>query len=43
MAQRVLIAPDKFKGTLTAHEAAQAIAAGWHERRPQDILDVLPM
>jgi glycerate kinase len=26
---RVLVAPDKFKGTLTAAEAARAISAGW--------------
>ncbi len=28
---RVLIAPDKFKGSLTAAEAAAALAAGWRE------------
>ena len=32
MPLRVLIVPDKFKGTLTAREAAQAIARGWHRR-----------
>ena len=32
MARRVLIAPDKFKGTLSALEAAQAIATGWRTR-----------
>ena len=35
---RVLIAPDKFKGTLTAHAAAAAIARGWKQVRPQDEL-----
>lgn len=35
---RVLIAPDKFKGTLTARAAARAMAAGWHRVRPQDQL-----
>ncbi|MDB6037161.1 MAG: Glycerate 2-kinase [Verrucomicrobiales bacterium] len=40
---RVLIVPDKFKGTLTAAEAADAIARGWREARPQDHLDLLPM
>lgn len=33
---RVVIAPDSFGGTLTAGEAAAAIAAGWRERRPDD-------
>lgn len=40
---RVLIAPDKFAGTLTAVEAADAIAAGWREQRPDDELDCAPM
>jgi glycerate 2-kinase len=40
---RVLIAPDKFAGTLTAVEAADAIAAGWHGQRPDDELDLAPM
>ena len=31
-AMRVLIAPDKFAGTLTAVEAAEAIAEGWRRR-----------
>jgi glycerate kinase len=43
MALRVLIVPDKFKGTLTAPEAAAAIARGWSESRPQDRLELLPM
>lgn len=43
VALRVLILPDKFKGTLTAHAAASAIAAGWRHARPQDRLDLLPM
>ena len=30
---RVLIAPDCFAGTLTAGEAAEAIAAGWRRAR----------
>lgn len=33
---RVVIAPDSFGGTLTAREAAVAIAAGWQEARPGD-------
>ena len=37
---RVLIAPDKFAGTLTAVEAAEAIAAGWRRHAPGDELDL---
>ena len=40
---RVLIAPDKFAGTLTAVEAADAIADGWRRQRPGDELDCAPM
>lgn len=40
---RVLIAPDKFAGTLTAVEAARAIADGWVRRAPADQLDLAPM
>src|SRR5262245_45860002 len=40
---RVLIAPDKFAGTLTAVEAAEAIAEGWRRRAPDDELDLVPM
>jgi len=43
MPLNVLIAPDKFKGTLTAHQAAEAIARGWKSVRPQDQLALLPM
>jgi glycerate kinase len=43
MPLKVLIAPDKFKGTLSAAEAAAAIARGWREVRPEDELDLLPM
>jgi len=39
----VLILPDKFKGTLTARAAAQAIAAGWRRGRSGDSLSLLPM
>src|SRR5258707_13540778 len=39
----ILIIPDKFKGTLTAEAAAQAIARGWNATRPDDLLDLLPM
>lgn len=40
---RVLIAPDEFSGTLTAVEAAAAIAEGWARRAPADDLDLAPM
>jgi glycerate kinase len=40
---RVLIAPDKFAGTLTAVQAASAIAEGWRRRAPGDELDLAPM
>jgi glycerate kinase len=40
---RILIAPDKFAGTLTAVEAADAIATGWARRAPDDVLDLAPM
>ena len=43
MRLRVLIVPDKFKGTLTARRAADAMAEGWHKSRPHDELEVLPM
>ncbi|MGA2241383.1 MAG: glycerate kinase [Verrucomicrobiota bacterium] len=43
MPLRILIIPDKFKGTLAAGAAAQAIAKGWHKARRQDSLDLLPM
>lgn len=33
---RLLIAPDKFKGSLTAAEAAAALAEGWREGWPKD-------
>jgi glycerate kinase len=40
---RVLICPDKFKGTLTAPEAAAAIATGWNAVRPGDKLELLAL
>jgi len=40
---KVLIAPDKFKGTLTARAAAQAIARGWQQVRADDELHLLPI
>lgn len=43
MSLRILIAPDKFKGTLPAHEAALAIAKGWRSIRPDDLITSLPI
>lgn len=40
---RVLISPDCFTGTLTAPEAAAAVAAGWRRQAPHDELDLLPL
>lgn len=40
---RILVAPDKFAGTLTAVEAAEAIAAGWSRHAPADELELVPM
>lgn len=40
---RVLIAPDKFAGTLDAAEAAAAMAAGWRRSRPGDEVRSLPL
>src|SRR5687767_10680131 len=40
---RVVIAPDKFAGTLTAAEAAAAIANGWRSAQPADELLLTPM
>jgi glycerate 2-kinase len=39
----ILIIPDKFKGTLTARAAAEAIARGWLKARPRDSIESLPM
>ncbi len=40
---RVLLAPDSFGGTLTAVEAAEAMAEGWRRRSPDDELVLRPM
>jgi glycerate kinase len=40
---RVLIAPDSFGGTLSAAEAATAIAEGWAAGAPHDTLLVRPL
>ncbi len=40
---RVVIAPDKFAGTLTAPQAAAAIAEGWQRRVPHAQVVEVPM
>jgi glycerate kinase len=40
---RVLVCPDKFRGTLTARQAAEAIERGWLRERPRDVVDVAPL
>jgi glycerate kinase len=40
---RLLVVPDKFKGTLTAPEAAAAISQGWRRARPGDVIECAPM
>ena len=40
---RILIAPQEFKGTLTARAAAEAIARGLRRALPEAELDLLPM
>lgn len=39
---RVVIAPDSFKGSMTASAAADAIAGGWAAQRPGDVLSRFP-
>jgi glycerate kinase len=40
---KILIAPDKFKGTLSAREAAENIGAGLSEVLPDAEIDIVPM
>lgn len=40
---RVVLAPDKFAGTLSATEAARALATGWARQAPGDELVQVPM
>jgi glycerate kinase len=40
---RIVIAPDSFKGSLTAREAAEAVRDGWRAVRPGDELLIAPM
>ncbi|WP_268760429.1 glycerate kinase [Arthrobacter sp. Leaf337] len=40
---KIIIAPDSFKGTASADDAAEAIATGWGSIRPHDHIVLLPM
>ncbi|MET1042838.1 MAG: glycerate kinase [Microbacteriaceae bacterium] len=40
---RVVIAPDSFKGSIGASDAAAAIADGWLSERPQDTVTRIPL
>jgi glycerate kinase len=40
---RIVVAPDSFKGSIGAAEAATALAEGWHRARPGDELVCLPL
>lgn len=43
MTRRVVIAPDSFKGTISADDAASALAEGWRSVAPDDVLIERPM
>ncbi|HWI30444.1 MAG TPA: glycerate kinase [Microbacterium sp.] len=43
MSRTIVVAPDSFKGTITASDAAAAVAAGWRDARPDDDIRLLPM
>ncbi|MGO9560619.1 MAG: glycerate kinase [Acidimicrobiales bacterium] len=40
---RVVVAPDSFGGTLSALEAAEAMAAGWSRALPETELELVPI
>ena len=40
---RIVIAPDCFTGTLSAGEAAEAMAEGWRRSAPEDELTMVPL
>lgn len=42
MRRRIVIAPDSFKGTLSATDAALALARGWQAERPDDEVLLVP-
>ncbi|WP_224365175.1 glycerate kinase [Hyalangium versicolor] len=43
MTLRWLIAPQEFKGTLTASEAAEALRSGLRQEAPEVLLDIAPL
>ena len=43
MTERVVVAVDSFKGSITAADAASALSEGWKSVRPEDELLLLPM
>jgi len=43
VSRRIVVAPDSFKGTATATEAARALAHGWSSVSPGDELVLKPM
>ncbi|MGY0002440.1 glycerate kinase [Micromonospora sp. I033] len=40
---RVVVAPDSFKGSVAAGDAARALARGWLAHRPRDDVRLLPL
>ncbi|SCL34746.1 glycerate kinase [Micromonospora nigra] len=40
---RVVIAPDSFKGSLSAERVAEALAVGWGRERPTDDVRTVPL
>jgi glycerate kinase len=40
---RVLFAPDSFKGSASAAAVADALASGWRQARPDDVVDLAPL
>lgn len=40
---RVLIAPDSFKGSLSAADVAKSLATGWLKFRPNDTVEQVPI
>jgi len=40
---KILIAPDSFKGSISALDAAKEIASGWRSIRPNDELTLIPL
>lgn len=41
--RRVVIAPDSFKGSISAHHAAEALARGWRRESPGDEVVLRPL